>query len=61
MTQPFFGQIRENLKKDLVIGIQGQLRSHHQIQDFFSDHVKFKFQDGLLYHDGILYVSNGLM
>jgi hypothetical protein len=57
----FFCQIHENLKNDpLVIGIQGQLRNHHQIQEFSSDHVKFEFQDGLFYHDGFLYVYNGL-
>jgi hypothetical protein len=49
------------LKKNLLaIGIQGQLNSHHQVQDFFNDHVKFKFQDGLLYRDVILYVLDGL-
>jgi hypothetical protein len=35
-----------------------ELRSHHQAKDFSSDHVKFKFQDVLLYHDGLLYVLN---
>jgi hypothetical protein len=34
--------------------------SHHQVQDFSSDHVKFEFQDGLLYCDGFLYVHDGL-
>jgi hypothetical protein len=49
------------LKKDLLtIGIQGQLNSHRQIQEFSNDHVKFEFQDGLLYRDGILYVFDGL-
>jgi hypothetical protein len=49
--------IHEDLKKDpLTIGIQGQLRSHHQVHDFSNDHVKFKFQDGLFYRDGILHV-----
>jgi hypothetical protein len=48
------------LKKNLLaIGIQGQLNSHHQVQEFSNDHVKFEFQDGLLYHDGILYVFDG--
>jgi hypothetical protein len=57
----FFCQIHEILKNDLLfIDIQGQLRNHHQIQDFSSDHVKFEFQDGLFYHVGLLYVSNGL-
>ncbi len=59
MTQPFC-QIREDSKDLLVIGIQGQLKSHHQIWDFPNDHVKFKSQDGLLYCDGFLYVPNGL-
>jgi hypothetical protein len=35
--------------------------NHHQIQEFSSDHVKFEFQGGLLYHDGLLYVPNGLV
>jgi hypothetical protein len=43
----------------LAISIQGQLRNHHQVQDFFSDHVMFKFQDGLFYCDDILYVHDG--
>ncbi len=52
--------IREDLKKyPLAIGIQSQLNSHHQVQDFSNDHVKFKFQDGLFYCDGILYVLEG--
>jgi hypothetical protein len=34
--------------------------SHHQIHDFSNDHDKFEFQDGLFYHDDILYVPNGL-
>jgi hypothetical protein len=56
----FFCQICEDLKKDpLVIVIQYQLRSHHQVHDFFSDHVKFKFQDGLLYGDGLLHILDG--
>jgi len=58
----FFSQIHENLKKHLlVIGIQGQLRNHHQVQDFFDDHFKFEFQDGLLYCDGLLYVPDDPM
>jgi hypothetical protein len=58
----FFCQIHEDLKKHpLVIGIQNQLRSRHQIYDFFSDHAKFEFQNGLLYCDGLLYVPNGPM
>jgi hypothetical protein len=61
MTQSFFCQICEDLKKDpLAIGIYSQLRSQHQIQYFSSDHAKFKFQNGLLYFDGFLYVHNGL-
>jgi len=35
--------------------------SHHQVQDFFDDHVKFEFQDGLFYCDGLLYVIYGFM
>jgi hypothetical protein len=56
----FLCQIHEDLKKDsLTIGIQGQLRNCPQIQDFSNDHAtKFKFQDGLFYHDGFLYVPN---
>jgi hypothetical protein len=56
----FLCQIREYLKKDLLaIGIQGQLKNHHQVQDFYSDHVKFEFQNGLFYCDGLLYVFDG--
>jgi hypothetical protein len=62
MTQSLFCQVRENLKKKpLTIGIQGQLGSHHQVHDFSNDHVKFKFQDGLFYRDGLLYVPDGPM
>jgi hypothetical protein len=47
------------LKNDLfAIGMQSQLRNH-QVLDFSNDHVKFEFQDGLHYHDGLLYVPNG--
>jgi hypothetical protein len=56
----FFYQIHEDLKNDLAIGIQGQLKSHHQVQDFFSDHAKFEFQNGLLYYDNFFYVIHGL-
>jgi hypothetical protein len=57
----FFYQIHEDLKNDLLaIGIQGQLKSHHQVQDFFSDHAKFEFQNGLLYYDNFFYVIHGL-
>ncbi len=52
-------QIHENLKDPLVISIQGQL-TNHQVQYFSNDHVKFEFQDGLLYHDALLYVLDGL-
>jgi hypothetical protein len=56
----FFYQIREDLKKDLLaIGIQGQLKNHPQVQNFSNDHAKFEFQDGLLYHDGLLYIVDG--
>jgi hypothetical protein len=54
-------QICEDLKNDpLVIGIQGQLRSHHQVLNFSNDHVKFEIQDGLFYRDDLLYVLDGL-
>jgi hypothetical protein len=56
----FFCQIREDLKDPFAIGIQGQLKSHHQVWDFPSDHVKFKFQNGVFYCDGFLYGPNGL-
>jgi hypothetical protein len=53
----FLCPIHEDLKKDLfTIDIQGQLRSHHQVQIFSNDHVKFELQDGLFYCDGLLYV-----
>jgi hypothetical protein len=55
----FLCQICENSKVPLIIGIQGQLKSHCQVWDFPCDHVKFKFQDGLLYCDDFLYVPNG--
>ncbi len=44
-----------------TIGIQGQLRSHCQVQKNSSNHANFEFQDGLLYCDGLLYVFDGLM
>jgi hypothetical protein len=57
----FHCQICEEFKKDpFIIGIQGQLKNHNLVQDFFSDHVKFEFQDGLFYRDGLLYVLDGL-
>jgi hypothetical protein len=56
----FLCQIRKDLKKDpFAIGMQGQLNSQHQVQKKSSDHVKFGFQDGLFYHDGLLYVFDG--
>jgi hypothetical protein len=58
----FSCQIREDLKKDpLVIVIQNQLRSHQQVHGFFSDHAKFKFQDGLFYGHGLLHILDGLV
>ncbi len=36
------------------------MNNQNQGQDFLSDHNKFEFQDGLLYHDGLVYVPNGL-
>jgi len=36
------------------------LNNQNQGQDFLSDHNKFEFQDVLLYHDGLVYVPNGL-
>jgi hypothetical protein len=52
--------ILKRVKNDLLtIDIQGQLKIHHQILDFSSDHVKFEFQNGLLDRDGLLYVLNG--
>ncbi len=56
----FLCQIHGNLKDPFTIGIQGQLKNHHQVQDFSNDHAKFKFQDVLFYHDGLLYVPDGL-
>jgi hypothetical protein len=35
------------------------LNNQNQGQDFLNDHNKFEFQDGLLYHDGLVYVPNG--
>jgi hypothetical protein len=31
-----------------------------KVKDFVNDHNKFEFQDGLLYHDGFLYILNSL-
>jgi hypothetical protein len=57
----FFCQICEDLKTNpLIINIQRKLKCHHQVQDFSSDHAKFEFQNGFLYHNGHLYVPNGL-
>jgi len=57
-----FHQIHENLKKHpLVVDIQRQLKNQHQIQNFFSNCVKFEFWDGLLYRGGLLYVPDGLV
>jgi hypothetical protein len=53
----FLCQVHENLKNPLAISIQGQLRNHHQVQDSFNDHAKFKFQNGLLYHDGLAWLQ----
>jgi hypothetical protein len=60
MTKTFFHKICEDLEKDLIVDIQSQLRNQHQIKDFFNDCAKFEFWDGLLYHDGLLYVPNGI-
>jgi hypothetical protein len=58
----FFCQIREDLKKNpLVIVIQSQLKSHQQVHDFFTNHAKVKFQDGLFYGDNLLHIPNGLV
>jgi hypothetical protein len=36
----FICQIREDLKNNFLdIGIQGQLKSHHQVQDFSINHA----------------------
>ncbi len=60
-NKTFLCQIHEDLKNDpLAIGIQGQLKSHRQVQDSSNDHAKFEFQDGLLYYDGSFYVIDGL-
>jgi hypothetical protein len=50
-------QICEDLKDPVAIGIQGQLKSHHQVWDFPSDHVEFEFQNGVLYCDGFFICS----
>jgi hypothetical protein len=55
-----FCQICEDLKDLFAINIQGQLKSHGQVQIFSNDHAKFKFQDGLLHCDGFLYVHDAL-
>jgi hypothetical protein len=35
--------------------------SHFQVLNFSTDHVKFEFQNGLFYCDGILYVFYGFV
>jgi hypothetical protein len=61
MTRPFFVKFVKIWKKPPTIGIQGQLRSHCQIQKKSTDHANFEFQNGLLYCDGLLYVLSGLV
>jgi hypothetical protein len=56
----FFHQICEDLKKDhVIVDIQNQLRNQHQILNLSNNNAKFKFQDGLLYRDGLWYVLDG--
>ncbi len=62
MTNPFFGQIHEYLEKyPFFISIKSWLNNQNQGQDFFRDHEKFEIQNGLLCHDELLYVLNGLV
>jgi hypothetical protein len=51
--------IRENWKMiNFFTNIKGQLKNQNEIQTLSNDHDRFKLQNGLLYHDGILYVLN---
>jgi hypothetical protein len=60
MTQPFIVKFFEDLKNILfVISIKDELRNQNQVWSLLSDHNKFKFQNGLLYHDGLLYALDG--
>jgi hypothetical protein len=43
---------------NFVINIKGQLKNQNEITSLSNDHDRFKFQNGLLYHDGILHVFN---
>jgi hypothetical protein len=53
-------QVCEDLKNDLfVIGMKDQLKNQKSNLKSFKYHDKFKFQNGLLYHDGLLYAPNG--
>ncbi len=53
-------QVCEDLKNDLfVIGMKDYLKNQKSNSKSFKYHDKFKFQNGLLYHDGLLYAPNG--
>jgi len=49
----FLCQIHEYLgKKKIAIGIKRSIEELRSRLRFYSDHNKFKFQNGLSYHDG---------
>ncbi len=48
------------MKNDrIVIGMKVQLKNQKSYSKSFKYHDKFNFQNGLLYHDGLLYAPNG--
>jgi hypothetical protein len=57
MTKPFF-IIHEDLETDpFVVDIKFWLRN--QVPIFSNNYGSFQFQNGLLYHDGLLHVFDG--
>jgi hypothetical protein len=46
-------------KNPFIIGIKSWLKNQNQGKINFNHHNKFEFQNGLLYHDGLLYVPSG--
>jgi len=43
-------------KIPIAINIKGELKESYHVQNLSNEHDNFEFQDGLLYHDGFLYV-----
>jgi hypothetical protein len=60
MTQPFIVNFFEDLKNSFfVINIKDEMKNQNQVWSLLIDHNKFKFQDGFLYHDGVLCALDG--